>query len=248
MTQPSHGKITYNGNNWSFVPQNQTTNSIVNFQHFDRDIHHLIQTFQLFKNHVPFWKIWQAKSSFNLGKIVARHVSARGLSSADVPSLINHNKLNPQDKEIWNAAYSEEYYGLKNLPAWRTISDKEYQLQKSTLGPLLPTMAISTIKYDELGKPKRAKYRIVALGNLDPHSWTKADCYAPVMSLMELRLITALAVKHNKVLKSGDFKQAFCQATFQIGPPQKRVSCTPLPFSYSLLVWHPLSSRAQLTF
>ena len=29
-------------------------------------------------------------------------------------------------------------------------------------------MAISTIKYDEHSQPKRAKYLIVALGNLDP--------------------------------------------------------------------------------
>jgi len=34
-------------------------------------------------------------------------------------------------------------------------------------------MAINTIKYDELENPKRAKYRIVALGNLDPHNWSK---------------------------------------------------------------------------
>ena len=73
-------------------------------------------------------------------------------------------------------------------------------------------MAISTVKYDEHGKPKRAKYRIVALGNLDPHDWNKQDRFAPVMSLMELRLLTAIAVKHNRPLQSGDFKQTFVQA------------------------------------
>ena len=47
-------------------------------------------------------------------------------------------------------------------------------------------MAVSTIKFDKDGLPKQAKYRIVALGNLDPNLWTKSDVYAPVMSLMEL--------------------------------------------------------------
>jgi len=73
-------------------------------------------------------------------------------------------------------------------------------------------MAISTIKHDEFGRPKRAKYRIVALGNLDPHDWTKPDCYAPVMSMLELRLMISIAVKFKRILKSGDFKQAFVQA------------------------------------
>ena len=87
--------------------------------------------------------------------------------------------------------------GLHNLPAWTTITEAEYQAQKHKFGSLLPTMAISTVKFDEFGKPKRAKYRLVALGNLDPHDWNKQDCFAPVMSLMELRLMTAIAVKHN---------------------------------------------------
>jgi len=59
---------------------------------------------------------------------------------------------------------------------------------------ILPAMAISTIKYDEVGKPKRAKYRIIALGNLEKHKWTKTEYYAPVMSLLELCLLTALSI------------------------------------------------------
>jgi hypothetical protein len=55
-------------------------------------------------------------------------------------------------------------------------------------------MAISTIKYDENNKPKRAKYQIVILGNLDYHHWSKESTAAPVMSQLELRLLTSLAV------------------------------------------------------
>ena len=47
-------------------------------------------------------------------------------------------------------------------------------------------MAVSTIKFDKDGMPKRAKYRIVALGNLEYRDWSKSKVYAPVMSLLEL--------------------------------------------------------------
>jgi hypothetical protein len=34
-------------------------------------------------------------------------------------------------------------------------------------------MAIATIKYDDRNRPKRAKYRLVVLGNLNYHTWSK---------------------------------------------------------------------------
>ena len=58
----------------------------------------------------------------------------------------------------------------------------------------------------------RAKYRIVALGNLDPHNWTKQDCFAPVLSHQELRLLLSIAVKNKCIPKTGDVSQAFCQS------------------------------------
>ena len=73
-------------------------------------------------------------------------------------------------------------------------------------------MAISTIKYDENGAPKRAKYRIVVIGNLDNNNWSKSQTHVPVMNLIELKFMTSLAVHYRRVLKSGDFKQAFYQA------------------------------------
>jgi hypothetical protein len=76
----------------------------------------------------------------------------------------------------------------------------------------LPTMAIATIKYDENNKPKRAKYRIVVLGNLDYHTWSKEDTAAPVLSQLELRLLTSLAIYNKRVLKNCDVKQAFVQS------------------------------------
>ena len=109
--------------------------------------------------------------------------------------------------------YDEEYYGLKDLPAWTTISESEYLKIRNVVGHALPTMAISTVKYDENNKPKCAKWRIVALGNMDPNQWSTNDCFAPVISMVELRFLVSLAIHHRRPLRSGDVKQAFVQAT-----------------------------------
>ena len=47
----------------------------------------------------------------------------------------------------------------------------------------------------------------------DPYVWSSNDCYAPIMSMLEIRLLTSLAVCHKRILKNGDIKQAFVQAT-----------------------------------
>ena len=125
----------------------------------------------------------------------AKHVSAATLNNMIVPRLSQHNTLSTTDKEIWDAAYREEYKGLLNLPCWRTITEEDYQQLHPHIGFAIPTCAISTIKYDEIGLPKRAKYRIIALGNLDPHPWTKGDVSTPVMNHSEICKNDALKVK-----------------------------------------------------
>ena len=209
---PKHGYLVRESNQWHFRPGHRKTNPTTPLENFDQTFHSLMNSHQLFRGHPSYRKIIQAKSSLVLGKAIAKHVSAKGLSSHDVPTLIHHKRMKKNDKDIWDSAYAEEYFGLQNLPAWTTITEKEYKNMQHKYKTLLPTMAISTIKFDEHNKPKRAKYRIVVLGNLDPHSWSKSDCYAPVMSLFELRLMTALSIRHKCILKNGDFKQAFVQA------------------------------------
>ena len=80
------------------------------------------------------------------------------------------------------------------------------------IGAALPTMALSTIKKDENGQPKRCKYRIVVLGHLDNHNWSKTDCFAPVLSQPELRLLVDIAAGQKCIPKTGDVSQAFCQS------------------------------------
>jgi hypothetical protein len=104
------------------------------------------------------------------------------------------------------------------------ISEEEYQNMNHIFGTLLLTMAISTIKYDGDGKPVQAKYRIVTLGNLDPHNWSKNDCFALVLSQLELRLITAMAARDKRLPKTGDITQTFCQSYL---PQSKDYICHP---------------------
>eukprot|EP00957_Ditylum_brightwellii_P129078 9846108-Ditylum_brightwellii.AAC.1 len=61
-------------------------------------------------------------------------------------------------------------------------------------------MAISTIKYDQDG-------------NLDPHTWSLEEVFAPMMTMLELMALASLAIHHKQPLKSGDVKQAFVKAT-----------------------------------
>jgi hypothetical protein len=59
--------------------------------------------------------------------------------------------LHPQDKITWDEAYKQEYDGLADIDTWEVISKQEYKDMKHMLGSLLPTMAISIIKYDREG-------------------------------------------------------------------------------------------------
>jgi len=101
-----------------------------------------------------------------------------GLKSLIAPSsLRSHQKLDPSDKLIWDAVYNEEFDGLESLPTWEIISEDQFHhLSKGKKA--LPTMAIATIKYDANNRPKRAKYRLVVLGNLDYHTWSKESTAA----------------------------------------------------------------------
>ena len=153
-----------------------------------------------------------ATSNLVAGLIINKKVSAKDLHLMEAPILLKHHKLHVNDRKTWDESYCQEYQGLVDIDTWEYISEADYLASKQMFGNLLPTMAISTIKYDGEGKPIRAKYRIVALGNLDSHDWSKRDCFVPVLSQMELRLLTAIAVRNKCVPKMGDITQAFCQS------------------------------------
>ena len=90
---------------------------------------------------------------------------------------------------------------------------------------MLPSNKITTVKHNEYGLLVWAKYRIVALENLDSHTWTKIEWFAPVCSLFELRFIIAMAAQHRRIHKKGDVAHTFCQSVL---PDSKyNVFCLP---------------------
>ena len=158
--------------------------------------------------------------TITLKKPSSRKVSAAALSSNLEPKLHEHHLLPPADKEIWDKSYTEEYLGLhEETQTWEYISEEEYKTLPPTIGNDLPTMAISKIKPDADGNPICAKYHIIVLGNLDPHSWTSADCFAPVISSLELRILLAIATQMKHIPKTGDVSQAFVQSVL---PPDEK--------------------------
>ena len=217
---------------WSFRPGRTKNNPPIPLPRFEINVESMINAKKLFQGWCSAHRVLtarrvQATSNTLAALIINRKVSAKDLDKTSAPTLLKHYLLSNKDKRIWDAAYKAEYDGLVDIETWETIIEEEYQALKALgKGGLLPTMAISTIKYDGDGNPMRAKYRIVALGNLDPHNWSKEDCFAPVMSQLELCLLTALAVQKKCIPKTADFVQAFCQSDL---PTNETYICTPPP-------------------
>jgi hypothetical protein len=227
MPKPRHGKLRLSSeNSWIFCSGNQVDLSQgIPLPDLSADCQYLLDTGQLFRGHSKFHQVYNARAQLQLRDCILRHVSAHGLTSLVAPpSLKSHSKLSSSDKLIWDEAYSEKYDGLSALPTWEVLTEQEFKHLSNGV-KALPSMAIATIKYDSCNQPKRAKYRIVVLGNHDYHTWSREATAVPVMSQMELRLLTTLAVSHKTVLKNCDVKQAFVQLslldteTYFVKPP-----------------------------
>lgn len=107
----------------------------------------MIKSSQITKGHLPFYCIFNVRQQSRFEHIVAKHISAASLKHVDVLTLLNMQRINDNAKKIWKDNY-EVQYGLNDLPAWTTISEVEYQIIRHIIGHVLPTMAISTVKYD----------------------------------------------------------------------------------------------------
>ena len=201
--RPKQAYLKYNDQyqEWSFIPGRKASNQPIALPGFQFIAESMINAKKLFQGWCSAHQVLTARrvqstSNILASLIINRKVSAKKLENKSAPTLLKHYLLSNKDKTIWDTSYKAEYDGLVDIDTWDTITEQEYQqLKELGKGGLLPTMAISTIKYDGDRNPLRAKYRIVALGNLDPHMWSKEDCFAPVMSHLELRLLTALAVQ-----------------------------------------------------
>ena len=229
--EPKQGILQQIDSDWFFYPGHKKKHSPIPLPDFESHYESLINNQKLFKGWVSKSKALTARSvrfTSNVlsALIVKGKVSAKELDSDKVPTLLTHHKLTQNDCDIWDAAYMAEYKGLQSIDTWDLISDEDYQKLKHIYKGLLPTMAITVIKKDGQGNPSRAKYRIVALGNLDHNNWTKQECFAPVLSQMELCLLISIAVKKRCIPKSGDITQAFCQSFL---PPDEYYILKPPP-------------------
>eukprot|EP00957_Ditylum_brightwellii_P167340 12739540-Ditylum_brightwellii.AAC.1 len=68
--------------------------------------------------HLSFCKLFETFPMFAVCNQIVHHVSAKGLSSLNIPTLTQHHMLSLSDKEIWDNAYKEEYNGLEALSTW----------------------------------------------------------------------------------------------------------------------------------
>jgi len=180
MSKSKHGTLQLSFNDeWYFYPDKHTTTDGILLSDFSANCQSLMDTGQLFKGHAKFRNVHDTRNQLSLRDCVLRHVSAHGLKSLIAPSSLKvHQTLDPTDKQVWDAAYDEEYDGLCSLPSWEVVTEDQYhQLSKGRLA--LPTMAIATIKYDEHNKPKCVKYHIVVLGNLDYHTCQRRQLQLP---------------------------------------------------------------------
>ena len=180
MKKPKQGKIYYDKTTdlWRFKPGRYGTNDPISLPNFPNLVDSMIANKKLFKGWINSTRAItacriQATSNLMSHLIINRKVSAANLHLLQVPTLLKHYKLHPEDKITWDEAYRQEYQGLMDIDTWEVISEQEYKDTKHILGSILPTMAISVIKHDGDGKPVRAKYRIVALGNWTPTTGPK---------------------------------------------------------------------------
>ena len=95
-----------------------------------------------------------------------------------------------------------------------TKSKTKYKSLIPVIGEAILIFVISIVKNNDQIKPIRAKYRIKVLRNLDPTAWTKFDCFAPVMSYLEFRLIMALQCQLKTSPQQGDLFRYFANPPF----------------------------------
>lgn len=160
MQKSQRGKLILENDKLYFRHGYKDSNPKMELPDFENEHKEYINDGSLYKGHASIQQVLLSKSSRTLSKIIANHVSAKNLQNHDVPTLLKHKKMSKNDKDIWDAAYAEEYFCLRDLPAWTTLSEEEYQQKKDQYKTILPAMAISTIKHDKFGRPKRAKYHI----------------------------------------------------------------------------------------
>jgi hypothetical protein len=163
---------------------------------FGVDLPNFCQDFQKYIEDGSLVPGWHSGKSFLVAGSSC-HISATDLKSLIPPDspLKAFHSTSP-DRPVWLDSYKEEYDGLLSNSIFDSISEDEFKaLQKQSAIRAIPSMCIFTVKQTN-GVPTRAKSRIVVLGNLEQKTWSKSDCFSPMVSIPMICLLTALAVQH----------------------------------------------------
>jgi hypothetical protein len=102
-------------------------------------------------------------------------------------------------------------------------------------------MGIATVKYDAFNCPKQEKYRIVVLGNINHHSWSKEFTAALVMSQLELLLLTSMTFFIGGLLKIVTVSRCLCNLPYMI----MDLLCDPSSWVSSFCTWYLLVTNTQ---
>ncbi len=155
MSKPKHGRLyMHDDNQWYFCFGNTSdiTKGVL-LSDLPANCQRLLDSGQLFRGHTKFSRVYKVRHQAQLHNSVLRHVSAHGLDSLIAPSSLKyHSSMSSNDKSIWDAAYDEEFDGLAGIPTWEVLTEQQFKQLSKGAKPL-PSMAISTIKYDENNKP-----------------------------------------------------------------------------------------------
>ena len=120
---------------------------------------------------------FQASSAINTDNPpnLFTHISAATLKSQCPWTLRKTLLPNNPDRDVWLQSYDKEYNSLIAHNIFDVITYAEYHKLKPTCGKSLPIMCVNAVKPDDAGNPKRAKSRILVLGNQELSSWFKSD-------------------------------------------------------------------------
>jgi len=116
--------------------------------------------------------------------------------------------LNGSDQKEWKEAIVEEIECLINNDTWEIV-------QRSNKHPIIGCRMVLRNKRDAEGQIKRRKARLVARGFAQRPGIDYHDTFAPVARLESLRLLIALAAKHDLKIHQVDVTAAYLHGTIE---------------------------------
>ena len=108
------------------------------------------------------------------------YVSAKHRISSCPSYLCKDLDTSNPDRQVWMDSYKEEKQDLIDHEFYEKISKNQYLALKRAgkIPNAIPSMCVLVVKKKQYGKPLRAKYQIVVLGNFGDRLYQKFQHYA----------------------------------------------------------------------